>query len=82
MYNVIQVTPRKRLLIVWFNPNKLSYYYSYVSGFYQDYYVGFKNQYNHSIIMIFELVHNSTRQPLKKRLIRRLISYLEKVERR
>lgn len=82
MFETIHITPQKRLLIIWFNPKKLSYYYKYVTGFYQDYFVGYKNQYGHSIIMIFELIQTYHKTPLKKRLLRRFISFLESIERR
>lgn len=82
MHETLIVSNKKKLLIIWFNPKKHSYYYRYVSGFYQDYYVGYKNQYDHTIILIIELVHSYSKTPLKKRLLRRLIVFLENIERR
>lgn len=68
----------KRYLIIWYNPNKDSYYYKYVNGFYQDYYVGFKNQYEHEVILIIKLIYHKYKLPIKKRIKRKLISFLDK----
>ena len=68
----------KRYLIIWYNPNKNIYYYKYVNGFYQDYYVGFVNQYDHVVVLVIKLIYFKERQPLRKRIKRKLISFLEK----
>ena len=78
MYELL-VTTRKRYLIIWYNPKKNIYYYKYVTGIYQDYFVGFVNQYNHVIVLILKLnFYKSKKTPLRKRLIRKIISFLEK----
>lgn len=82
MYERIFISYYKKLLIIWFNPNKQSYYYRYVSGFYQDYYVGYKNQYGHVIIMIFELDLPYSKISFRKRILRKLISFLNRIDNR
>lgn len=67
-------------LVIWFNPNKNIYYYRLIRGFYNNYAVGNKNQYDHVIVLVIELEYAKHRTPFRKRLIRRLISFLEKYE--
>lgn len=68
-----------RKLVVWHNLNKDTYYYKIVSGFYNTYYPGYVNGYNHKIILVVENLSFTSikKEPLKKRLIRRLIRFLE-----
>lgn len=69
----------KRLLVIWFNKNKNSYYYKFVSGFYCKYEVGYVNQYDHEVIMIIDVYNDLLKKvSLKKRVITKLISFLQK----
>ena len=66
-------------IIVWHNLNKDIFYYKIVKGYYTDYKIGYKNQYNHEVILIIDDVYFETYKiPLKKRLLRKIISFLEK----
>ena len=70
-----------KYLVVWFNPKKNSYYYKILKHNYNNYFVGYVNEYNH-IIVIFENIshylyiykHNID---IKRVIIRKLISFLE-----
>ena len=66
-------------IIVWYNPNKEVYYYRVVKCNYVEYTVGFKNSYNHEIVLViddFFVQHNH--YSLKKRLIKKIIRFLDK----
>lgn len=66
-------------LVVWYNPNKKNYYYKFVNGWYTDYKMGYKNQYNHEVILIIDDCYiMKPKIPLKKRLIKRIIRFLDK----
>ena len=52
-----------RKLIVWHNLNKDTYYYKFITGRYTNYFIGYKNQYNHEIILIVESPYL---QPIKE----------------
>lgn len=65
-------------LIIWFNPNKNIYYYKFVKGFYQDYYVGKTNNYGHIVCLVIPVTFKLKRDNLRQRLIKRVISFLEK----
>lgn len=68
-------------LIIWYNPNTKTYYHKFVRGFYCNYEVGFKNQYNHEIVLVIDkVVKRTIKLPLRNRLIKRLIRFLEKLE--
>ena len=75
-------------LVVWFNPNKNEYYYRVVRGiFYEryDYVVGAVNNYGHIIVLVIDFndlstyLVNYSRDSIKTRTIRRLISFLKKI---
>lgn len=66
-------------LIVWKKPNNI-YYYRVVKTHYTDYFVGYKNSYNHEIVLIItNLDYKIKKTPFKKRLKRRIINYIEKI---
>lgn len=71
-------------LIVWYNPRKQQFYHKIVRGYYTDYKIGFKNQYNHSIVYIISLEkqYKITKRRLKESIIETIILYLKKLERR
>ena len=72
-----------KYLIVWKNLNKNSYYFKILKHNYNNYYVGYINEYNH-VCIIFDDISNYliiTKQyfNLKRKIIRCLISFLEKI---
>lgn len=72
-------------IIVWHNLNKNTYYYKIVKCSYINYYVGYKNQYDHEIILIIDIYNEFTqfyKMPLKKRVIKKLISFLHKLDKK
>lgn len=70
-----------KIIVVWFNPNKKEYYYRIVKGFYKKYFIGFKNQYNHEVILIIPLNYDLFyKKPLRKKVLTKLISFLQNIE--
>ena len=68
-----------RIIVIWYNPNKRIYYYKLVWGFYTRYYVGYRNQYNHEVVLIIDRVDIMVKKdPLKTRVLTRIINYLQK----
>lgn len=66
-------------IIIWYNPNKKTYYYKLVWGFYADYYIGYKNQFNHEVVLIIDRVDlKLAKEPFKKRVLTRIINYLQR----
>lgn len=73
----------KRYIIIWFVPKKNQYYYKNVHGFYQgyfnDYKVGFINQYNHKIVLIIDTYDKKIGlKSFKTKIIDNIISWLER----
>ena len=70
-----------RRIIVWHNLNNDSYYYRIVSGNYAKYEIGFRNQYNHEVILIVDSGYfEKNKTSFKKKVIMRLISFLQKID--
>lgn len=68
-------------LIVYHNIPKNTYYYKIIYDFIDKYYVGYKNQYNHEIVLIIDNVNFYIRkEKMKKRIIKKLINYLENIK--
>lgn len=68
-----------KILIVWFNPNKNTYYYKIVWGWYANYYIGYRNQYNHVVVLIIDKIEfRIPKEPLKRRVLTRIINYLQR----
>lgn len=69
-----------KTLVVWYDPNKNLYYYKLVYDFSKKYHVGFKNQYNHEVILTIdvykELIYKC---PFIKKVLRKIISFLHKI---
>lgn len=68
-------------IIVYHNLNDNSYYYKLINHRQDYHFVNHVNQYNHEIILIIDNIlenHYLYRPPLKKRVIRRIIDFLEK----
>lgn len=72
------------LCIIWFNRKKDYYYYRIVKGCYKRYYVGYKNQYGHEIVLIIRLKYDVyvKKTSIKKRVLMRLISFLQNINER
>lgn len=66
-------------IVIWYNPNKRIYYYKLVWGFYANYYVGYRNQFNHEVVLIIDRVDIKIKKdPLKTRVLTGIINYLQK----
>jgi len=65
-------------LIIWHNSKKNIYYYKVVKGYYVNYYVGYKNSYDHEVVLIIDdLIFQQKKYLLKKRL-KAFIRFLDK----
>jgi len=72
-----------RYLVVWHNLNNNSFYFKFLKHNYNNYYVGFVNQYNHEIILIQDVssyitISRSFKPNYKRIIIKKLISILER----
>lgn len=66
-------------IVVWFNRNSKEYYYKKYKVF-CDYKIGYLNGYNHEVILVIDLSDLFYKMPLKRRLIKRLIRFLENIK--
>ncbi len=68
-------------IIIWLNLNNGQYYHKFYKHllFITKYEVGFINQYNHKVIDIIDLQEFYARHKSLKRLLKRLISFLENI---
>lgn len=66
-------------VIVWYNPNKDSYYYRKYLYVRELYNIGYKNNYGHEIVLIIDLTSNE-KISLKRRVINRLIRFLSNIK--
>lgn len=72
-----------RYLVVWYIPKQRKYYYKILKYDNNNYSVGYVNEYNH-VIVIYENISDylyitKNYFNLKRKIIRLLISFLEKV---
>lgn len=67
-------------VVVWYNPNKDSYYYRKYSYIHYCHEIGFKNGYGHEIVLIIDLTGHE-KISRKKVIINSLIRFLKKIER-
>lgn len=67
-------------IVVFHNLTKDTYYFKKLKGYFNQYYVGYINQYNHEVVLIIDVSEflNCGRKSLKKRFIDRFIRFLEK----
>lgn len=65
-------------IIVWYNPNKDSYYYRKTYYSYHEREIGFKNNYGHEIVLIIDLCGNE-KISRRKMFIDRLIRFLKDI---
>lgn len=71
-----------RYIIVWKKKDN-TYYYRKVRGSYTNYYIGYENQYGHEIICIIDY-YKEFEKPIsfRKRVIRKIISLLQKFDKK
>lgn len=71
-----------KYLYVWYNPNHDIYYYKLLNHSNSEYYVGYVNQYNHSIVLIDKIIIEKRSlnyvSYIKKKAMRNIITYLER----
>lgn len=67
--------------VIWHNHNNNCYYYRIVKGSYTNYYVGYFNQYNHEVVLLIPFVYKlyKRKQPFLKKVLKRLISFLQNI---
>lgn len=71
-------------IIVWRKSDN-SYYFRTIVGIFPERHVGDKNQYGHEVILIIDidnLCYNAPYSPLRKRLLMKIISFLEKLNKK
>lgn len=68
-------------IIVWFNPRTKRYFYKQIHDIFERYYVGYVNQYNHEVILVIDIYKDLIKKtPLKTKVIRRIIRFLQKFD--
>lgn len=67
-------------IIVWHNVQYDTYYYKIVKGYYADYFPGYKNQYNHVVILVIPLVSIPRKRSLLLSVITHSIEFLQKIQ--
>ena len=70
------------LLVVWLKPKDSTYYLKLIRGYSTKYYLGKINQYGHIIVLVEKITYTTQKLSLRKRLLRNIIFFLEKLERR
>lgn len=65
-------------IVVYYNAKTNSHYYRYVYDFFDKFSPGYKNQYGHVVVLTIDLFNLIHKVPLRKKLIRKLISLLKK----
>lgn len=68
-------------IVVFHNLTKNTYYYKKLKGYVSEYYVGYKNQWNHEVVLIIDVEEflNRGRNSIKRRVIDKLMSFLNKL---
>lgn len=71
-------------IVIWYNPNKNTYYFKYVNNIFDLYYVGKKNQYNHIVILVINLYKENIicKQSILKRVLNKIICFLQNIYRK
>lgn len=67
------------MIVCWVKPNG-EYYYKFVKGTYTNYYIGFKNSYDHEVILIIKnpYLGYSKRVNYTRFYLKRLLRWLYK----
>lgn len=72
-----------KYLCVWLNLNTNEIYYRFIRNYNEDYYIGYVNGYNHKLVIYKEIPFYIEKVSLfggiKKRTLRKLINFLEKI---
>lgn len=72
-----------RYLVVWYKPNNKSYYYKILKHNYNNYYVGYINEYNHVVIVCEDiskfLFVTKNYYSIKRRIVKKLVNFLNKI---
>lgn len=68
-------------IIVWYNPRYKQFYYKSIYDYFDKYYVGYVNQYNHEVILVIDIYKDLIKKTsLKTKVIRRTIRFLQKFD--
>ena len=71
-----------KYVYVWYNKNSNTYYIKYLRHENPNYYIGYTNDYNHTIVLFDKIYFDRTKYSFKyfkRRTILSLISFLEKI---
>lgn len=74
-----------KTLVIWFNTEKKSYYYRLVKNTYKKYFVGYRNQYNHEVVLIIPLsvfYSHCKKITYPHKALKRFISFLQNIEKK
>lgn len=63
------------MIIVWRRPDN-TYYYKEVGGYYRPYSIGYRNSYDHEVIVIIN--NNKCKDSFRKKIIMKTIIFLKK----
>lgn len=68
-------------IVVWHNEKKDDYYYKTVHNYsYQKYYTGYKNQYDHVVVLVInDIYFSKNKKNIKRRVLTKAISFLQKI---
>ncbi len=69
-------------IVIWYNPNSKEYYYRLLSGT-SDHSVGYKNSYDHEIIMIIKVYKDLIKPkgvPFFLKILKKLIRFLQDLD--
>lgn len=66
-------------LVVWHKPKDDSYYYRIVTSDYAEYRVGFRNGYDHEVVLVIDDIfyREPRKKSIKERVLTRFISFLQ-----
>ena len=75
----MQIVTNRDCIVVWYNRKKDLFYYKVVFN-YGQYYLGYKNQYNHEIVLIIYLYNDILKKDsFLKRVLNKIICFLQKI---
>lgn len=71
---------RVSVIVIWFIPDKKKYYYKKIKCYRTKYFVGYKNQYNHVVILVIDMLEKYDHKSFKEKIVDKLINQLEKIK--
>lgn len=71
---------RVSVIVIWFIPDKKKYYYKKIKCYRTKYFVGYKNQYDHVVILVIDMIAKNNHKPIKEKVIDNIITQLEKIK--